>query len=115
VISTKDICWLAGLVEGEGAFLVNHYSLVMVISSTDFDVIDRAGKIMNAPVRGPYKQSIGGLGTKPFYRVTAYGAPWPMTLFSQLGERRRSKIEELLSVWKTHGKTKRKRKIGYGQ
>jgi hypothetical protein len=110
--STKDIAWLAGLVEGEGTFQYNHNSLLMTVVSSDFDVIDRAAKILDATVRGPYKQN--GFGTKPMYKVSAYGAEWPMTLYSLLGVRRRAKIRELLTVWRTKGGPKRKRKIGYG-
>ena len=109
--SVKNIAWLAGLVEGEGAFVYNHASLVMTINSTDFDVIDKAARILDAPVRGPYKQR--GYGSKPIYRITVYGAEWPLTLFSFLGERRRTRIKELLVPWRDSGRPKRRRRVGY--
>lgn len=112
-ITSKDICWLAGLVEGEGSFVFNHKSLVMTINSTDWDVINHAGMLMDAPVRGPYAQC--GHGTKPMYRVSTYGAEWPMTLYSLLGERRRNKIKELLTPWRSSGSRKRKNKVHYNQ
>jgi hypothetical protein len=111
--SLKDLAWLAGLVEGEGSFLYNHRSLVMTLNTTDFDVIDKVARITNSPVRGPYKQH--GAGTKPIYRVTTYGAEWPMTLYSMLGIRRQAKIKELLNVWRQSGrKYYKKRRQHYG-
>ena len=106
-----DIAWLAGLVEGEGSFVSNNHSIVMAISSTDWDVIDKAARILDAPVRGPYEQH--GCGTKPFYRVTVYGAEWPFTLFPFLRRRRRDKIKSLLPVWRSHGRAKKRTRIGY--
>jgi hypothetical protein len=101
-VITSDICWLAGLLEGEGAFHPGCSNIHISVDMTDRDVVSRVADLMRAKLYGPY--SNGPLGRKPRWRVRVTGpkaAGWMMTLYSQLGERRRARIRELLADWKT--------------
>ena len=108
-VSTLDIAWLAGLLEGEGCFFVaNHVknkggkiykqigiSLVM----TDEEPVNKAAELLNVNVFGRRKLKSG----KTIHRLTCTGskaAAWMMTIYTLLCPRRQAKIEECLSVWK---------------
>ena len=107
-VATRDILWLAGLIEGEGSFrgAKNGYVGIM-LGMTDEDIIDRAAHIMQGPkVVVERKQ-----GYKTMFRLTIYGpraAGWMMTLYTLMGNRRQAKIRECLKAWKTvHSKRNR--------
>lgn len=107
--STEDIYWLAGFLEGEGCFHLRSNRLgqkrypSVTFTTTDKDVAGHALEIL-------------GLGTcktrpdkrkpqyKDIYRVdvsnTGHAIAWMMTLYSLMGERRREKIREIISLWK---------------
>ena len=88
--------------EGEGSFHPGCNNIHVTIDMTDRDVMARVAELMQAKLYGPYDN--GPRGRKPKWRVRVTGpaaAGWMMTLYSQLGERRRARIHELLSVWKS--------------
>jgi hypothetical protein len=103
MIQTKDIHWLAGLVEGEGSFMLSttackyQYPSIQM-AMTDEDVMQRAAKIMGVKVRKyakpPWKDvfalAVGG------HKATG----WMMTLHPLMGERRQAKINEVLAHWR---------------
>lgn len=102
-MKTRDVCWLAGIVEGEGYIgIATSKSPVLQIYMTDRDVLDRVAVLMGGRVSGPYarldkRQSI--------FKVALYGnraASWLMTLYPQLGVRRRQAVRETLAVWRTY-------------
>lgn len=117
MISTKDIAWVAGLLEGEGSFLTatkKPRSIRIQMCMTDEDVVRRAADILNAGVTGPYtsKQLLkSGSTRKPFWTLNVHGrhaAAWMMTIYTLMGQRRKQRIEEILSTWKTLRGTGRK-------
>ena len=101
---TREIYWLAGLLEGEGSFIWNKHSSYLGISMhmTDRDVVLKAASIMDGYVNGPYTK--GHVGTKPLFKLnlrrTADAAGWMMTLYPLLGSRRKSQIQAALAQWK---------------
>lgn len=69
---------------------------------TDKDIVDRAAKLMQCTIQGPYQRH--GTTYKPVYRLAVYGRyaiSWMMTLYSLMGYRRQEKIMEILTHYKT--------------
>lgn len=99
--STKDVYWLAGLLEGEGAFTKNGAHPVIALKMDDLDVVSRCGRILGASnVRSAIDRS--RLGRKCYFVVSISGcraAGWMMTLYSLMGARRQARIRELLALW----------------
>lgn len=104
--STRELAWLAGLLEGEGSFGLHRkkdqeraYPIIS-LGMTDRDVVSQAAGLMGKGLTGPY----GGLqGHKPWWNLTIYGAKavaWMMTLYVLLGERRQARIREVLKYWR---------------
>jgi len=110
--SLKDIYWLAGLLEGEGCFSINkrsdgvlNYSIR--ITSTDYDVIARANRVLSNKntVRNYNEAKHYRRGLKPAYSAGIAGRAsigWMMTLYPLMGERRRTKIKEIINEWKIY-------------
>ena|SRR5438477_7307870 len=113
----KDITWLAGLLEGEGCFLIhkpigNHIQIGIALSMSDVDVVARAAKIIGwkHPLR-EYTPSGANLKLQPtearpwkkLHRFTVSGAlaaTWMMMVYSNMGQRRRAKIRKCLRAWR---------------
>jgi len=110
MISTKDIAWLAGLLEGEATFnLAGGWNQVrptnprIVLCMTDEDVCRRAHTLLGGKMYGPYRSSTFKAHYKSYFRVdvtAARAAGWMMTLYPLLGERRQAKVREILAVWR---------------
>ena len=108
MVSTKDIAWLAGLLEGEGSFTGatkrHPGSIRLAISSTDYDILERVSALLgNKGIYGPYMSK---LGKKPYHTVCISGSPavsWMMTLYTLMGTRRRARIRELITAWRSTG------------
>lgn len=104
MITSIDIAWLAGLVEGEGCISSQKDKYIsLTIRMSDQDVIYKAASIMGTRVTGPYK-------TRDNYKPTwlcqvngAKAAAWIMTLYALLGSRRKEKAEDVLHLWKKAG------------
>ena len=108
VIDTKDITWLAGLLEGEGCFrwLRSRHgngkgTPTIVLAMSDEDVVKRVADLWARPVNGPYgPYRPGNLKT---YKAIVFGnqaIQWMMTLYVLMGTRRRNKIQEVVQKWK---------------
>ena len=96
-----DVAWLAGLMEGEGSFFLTGGQPKMSLLMSDEDVVARAAAIIGTKHRGPYGPY--GASTKKTWQLTitnSRAAQWMMTLYVFMGERRKQKIEELLTHWK---------------
>ena len=114
MIDTKDIAWMAGIIEGEGCI---HYSsgsspTISVVMS-DKDVIDKVSFLFGIKTYGPFSQKREGKKYKPQWKAIVFGARavgWMMTIYSLMGERRRAKIGEVLSEWKQR-KSRRPRRF----
>lgn len=95
-----EIAWLAGILEGEGYFGWNHNSLTVQLNMTDLDIVKRAYDLMGC--KGVMATRVRP-GCKDCYRIRASGstaAAVMMTIYSFMGERRRSVIYQCLLYWK---------------
>lgn len=108
-ITIKDICWLAGLLEGEGCFMLRKVANkdrqpVVRIATTDPDVIARVAGLLNSTLGGPYNNhGSSGLVSKPLYETMVTGRKavgWMLTLYSLLGGRRRERINYIIKEWR---------------
>lgn len=122
MIETKDIAWLAGIIEGEGSISICNggfnktYSKYYItphiqVTMTDKDVIDRVASIWKSKTRGPYKKERNGTQCKDAYNTSIGGmkaASWLMTLYPLFGVRRRAKAKEVLAKWRELGPTRGK-------
>ena len=99
----EQICWAAGLIEGEGCFTLhskNHPYFLLDL--TDEDTIDKLKEIFPFTTkRGPYENK-KNTTNKPRWRIDAFG-PLAYALMVQvypfLQSRRKAKIEELIKIW----------------
>lgn len=108
VASSEEIAWLAGILDGEGSFLLNR-SIVggkvylypkIIVGMTDLDVIERVADLFGTSVYEPPKMK----DRKRLWRATIQGAgavelmrllrPW-------MSERRGEKIDELVAYWES--------------
>ncbi len=99
MISIIDIGWLAGIVEGEGCITWNGTPRV-VVKMTDKDAVDRFGRLLDSPVHPERRRTPSG---KTMWSSAACGQKaigLCMTLYPQLGERRKQKIRSILATWK---------------
>jgi hypothetical protein len=100
MITDLQVAWLAGLLEGEGSFMIcdrtrSVSSPKIVVSMTDRDVIEHVANLFGRavytmPTRQGYKQQ---------WRVQVDGfaaASWMARLRSFMGDRRTAKIDEVL-------------------
>lgn len=100
MITTNQISWIAGILEGEGCFHFNGVTPAISLRMTDRDVVVKARDIINSKIKVHVRE-------RPFPRKTVYeiligsntAIQWMMTVYSLMGERRKSKIRELLKTW----------------
>lgn len=100
-----DIAWLAGLLEGEGSFMVwkNHkpkktyFYPTISVNMTDKDIIDRVANLFGTQSY-VFKKAYG-VSKKPSWRAMVRGknaVAWMKLLLPYMGERRAEKINEIL-------------------
>jgi hypothetical protein len=100
MISTIDIAWLGGLLEGEGSFNWTSSPHIQ-IQSTDFDVVQHAGDLLGVIPQAEWRPK-GKPSYKPVRGAHLHGAraaAWMMTIYPFMGERRQAKIREVLIRW----------------
>jgi hypothetical protein len=100
-MTTRDIDWLAGFLEGEGCFHSTDFDTRIIVCSTDRDVLERASMLLGSSVT--IRKKPMDLERKQVYTTTACGSKasgWMMTLYSLMGERRKAKIKEILEGWR---------------
>ncbi len=100
MITTNQIHYVAGLLEGEGCF--SFYKTPKIsLAMTDLDTVTRIRNLIQCNCNIEY--IIGENNKKGIYRFSVYGSiaiQWMMTLYSLLGERRKIKIREIIEIWK---------------
>lgn len=104
----KELAWLAGLFEGEGCFMAaktgghaTSKTPTIAIQMIDKDIIKRVADITKVQPRNPWRSKLGN--RQLVHHVTVCGTraiSWMMTLYVLLGERRRTKIREILAQWR---------------
>ncbi len=102
-ISGPDLCWLAGLIEGEGTFLAgppsSPRSPAVQLSMVDRDIVERAGELLGAAVTVvPSRRE----GWKTAYCVRVRGAravPWMQRLRPLMGTRRQAQIDRAIASY----------------
>jgi hypothetical protein len=117
-VTTLDIAWLAGLLEGEACFMTGNrvvkdrlYKRIYIqLVMTDRDIIERAAGLLGTAAKPmPWRP----LSTKDTWRAYLCGdraAGWMMTIYTLMGERRQQKIRECLAVWRASpGRTRNQR------
>lgn len=69
---------------------------------SDRDIIERVAQLLKRPILGPYGPY--GINKKQMWYTWTTGSDaigWMMTLYSFMGDRRKSKIEDIIAIWKT--------------
>lgn len=100
-LSTLNIAWVAGIVEGEGSFHIKNGCPYIQVQMTDKDVVERLRGYMGATERKPWRRKDGH---KVVYSCCLTGVKaiqWMMTLYVLMGERRKAKIAEIIKAWKS--------------
>ncbi len=103
MLTVREIAWLAGLLEGEGSFHIKDGCAHLQMQSTDKDVIRRATEVLSTKFHDSPCKPRGKDTYKPVWRLAVHGTraiSWMMTLYSLMGERRQTKIREVLDQWK---------------
>lgn len=102
---TKDLNWLAGILEGEGCFSISQIDRYnypkITMGMTDLDVISRVARILGTKVTGPYR--VKEANRKLIYHISMLGkkaAHWMLVLLADMGERRQARILEIMAAWK---------------
>ena len=97
-----DLHWLAGLIEGEGSIskvAKSQHSWQLQIGMSDLDVLEKAGKLLDAKVYG-HKYKLKQPHYKQQWRITIAHKDKLRrllpTLIPLMGERRRAKMEEAM-------------------
>ena len=99
-LTPKDLAWVAGLLEGEGSFIMTPgHSPTATIQMNDLDIIHRMASMWDGPVYGPYHY----VKNHGIYRTSIHGkraVGWMLTLYAFLGVRRRGQIAAVVNRWK---------------
>lgn len=102
MMTENQLAWLAGLLEGEGNFHIQCPrgvpGVVLRMGTTDRDIAERAHDLMGSKKVNTYKLHSG---RKDYHCVAAYGAnavKLMTAVFPYMGERRKARITECLSV-----------------
>lgn len=112
----KDFYWLVGILEGEGCFRLaftsqnkEHTKVPKIqLAMTDQDIVERAAKILQTNVMGPYR---GSKGQKLIYQLLVSGnkaIEIMVELLPYMGKRRSDKIIEILDYWIINYKGRKK-------
>lgn len=105
-MTEAELNWLAGFLEGEASFTIEKHRYekktylypAISVTSTDYDVLERASRLLGAP--NVWKQTKKNVKCKPCFqtRVRNDKALSVMReILPLMGERRRRKIEEIVS------------------
>jgi len=98
-MTTIDIAWLAGLLEGEGSFAFSKGPAIQVLM-TDEDIISKARSLMS-PTAKIGIETRENCKTRYYFSVSgSLAIQWMMTIYPFMGRRRREKIREIILKWK---------------
>jgi hypothetical protein len=119
-ISDTELAWLAGLLEGEGSFLMyrchkggrEYRYPKIVVGMTDLDVIEHAASLLGENKVYPLPPSKQG-ERKPAFRAHVSGrkaADLMHQLYPLLGQRRRARIDQILTEYEAQEPTQARRR-----
>lgn len=105
-----ELCWLAGVLEGEGSFSCikahklypSAVSIQITMDTTDEDVARRVRELIDANMGGPYERRKPALGKKPHWAIRLSGdrAKGVMqALYPHMGIRRKAQIDAAITRW----------------
>jgi len=103
--SRESLAWLAGLLEGEGSFVVNDTRPQITVDMTDEDVIRRCHEIAGVGhVYGPYARQRSTTGPRKdlwSWRVSQQLHTYALmvALYPWMGQRRQEKMREIMVTW----------------
>src|SRR3990167_11068261 len=100
------LSWLAGLLAGEGCFVLNkrkggYNQYAIQLMMTDEDVVSEAASLLKVPYIKCRAKTKSG---KSLYRTVAHGPYallWMLQLQPHMGKRRAAKIQECVDHWRT--------------
>jgi hypothetical protein len=100
-ISTRDINWVAGFLEGEGSFGYHSATLRITAGQKQREPLDRCMRLMGGtiqrierPERDTHIHHWALMGRK--------AVQWMMTLYVLMSPRRQAQIKECFTEWKQH-------------
>lgn len=99
ISNIEDICWLAGLFEGEACFGYYSGKLTISIQMTDEDIIAKVSSLVDVPYSKVVRDNVKH---KPCYCLTirsAKAAYMMKLILPFMGIRRSSKINEVLVIY----------------
>ena len=116
MVTTKEIAWLAGIIEGEGCISLHPARgprfPTLHVTMADRDVIERVTTLLRLATGRTYSREVGEpikidrRRRKPthrdLYTTRIYGnrvVQWLMTIYPLLGVRRRTKAAEVIRTW----------------
>lgn len=101
-METKDIYYVAGILEGEGHFsIANGTNPRIFLKMTDYDIVDKIRQYINPNIS--IGSAIREIGNKRIYTVAFNGhhaIGWMMMLYPLMSARRKEQIGNILTVWK---------------
>jgi hypothetical protein len=101
-MTSKDLYYIAGLLEGEGCF--GFYGCPSIqITMTDLDTVEKARMILDLKRVNKIRMQNKGSNRQDQYALNVSGdvaIQWMMTLYSLMSIRRKAKIREIISKWK---------------
>lgn len=104
MITSHELRWLAGLLEGEGCFHSSASSTCIVIKMTDLDIIEKF-RIITKTTHLKVTVIPGTDRWKTRYSTSISGnlaIQWMMTLYLLMGIRRKAKIKDIIEKWKVN-------------
>jgi len=100
MITTNQIHYVAGLLEGEGCFTYENTPII-ILNMVDMDTVNKVRNIIS-PKSIIYKED-KGIDRKFQYRIRSHASQaigWMMTLYPLMSIRRKEEIRKAISRWK---------------
>lgn len=108
MLTTTQLYWLAGILEGEGSFALikstngrgSPRTPQIALQMTDKDVVQQAAVLFQTGAQA-YKRP--RFHWKPMYATRVHGsiaAGWMMVLYKLMSQRRKEQIRKCLAYWK---------------
>jgi hypothetical protein len=95
-----EIAWLAGLLEGEGCFLIQHHASPSIqLCMNDYDVVAKAARIMEMSLDRIHLKKTNQPNHKPGYVLRCDGPEafvWMRAIRPHMGDRRGAKIDYII-------------------